>query len=126
MILCLLKTSELLNTELAAVAHMAVGLTWNKGSLEGSERELSTSNAHERWTGFKAHMKYINDKNCFNFVPSVMQSVQIKALMSVSVNIDTIFRARESVAAKSNKLPLHTFKFLSVEVIIIIIIIIKQ
>ena len=67
-------------------------------------------------------MKDINGKNYVNFVPSVMQSVQVKVLKSFSVNIAVIFRVRESVAAKSDKLTLNTLKFLSsVEVIIIII-----
>jgi len=42
-----------------------------------------------------------------------MQGVEIKELKSFCVNIAIILRVRESVAAKSDKLPLNTFKFLS-------------
>jgi hypothetical protein len=53
------------------------------------------------------------------------RSVEIQELKSFSVNIAIIFRVRESVAAKSDNLPLNTFDLLSsVEVVIIIIIII--
>ena len=84
-----------------------------KEGLGGSERELSTSNARGRWTGFKAQTKDINGKDCVSLVPSVMHNFEIKVLKSFSVNITIIFRVRESVAAKSDKLPLNTFKFLS-------------
>jgi hypothetical protein len=52
-----LKTSELLETEFAALAHMMEGLTWNKESLGIYEQELNTSYVHGRWTGFKAQTK---------------------------------------------------------------------